>query len=430
MKRRDFLQLAAAAPCVALGMGVKNAFSLENETSDEGGETLRRNVVMRGNMDLQSAIEAFGRGKGDVAFLGGSITEMDGYRPMVCEYLQKTFPKTEFNFVAAGISSTCSDVGAFRLETDVLKKCEKGAPDLFFVEFSVNDDQDGGFSLEHATRGMEGVVRHIKRANPSAAVIMTFFVNENLMTKYREGSVATSIQAHDAVAKRYGCSTINMAREIQTQIDAGDITWGEFGGVHPAPRGNKICADMIAAVVDRALDNCKSMDICGVCDMPKPLDPYSYSAAGWRGFEGVSTNVGAISDSTSPAEGGFRLYVPEWSQIKGSFRSQFAGVPCLCAEKPGAEVTFEFDGNAVALYILAGPDAGILECQIDGGETKKFDVFHHFSAGLHYPRAITLADALSSGKHTAKIRMTGEKNASSQGTAVRIMQIGVNRPEA
>ena len=108
MKRRDFLQLAAAAPCVALGMGVKNAFSLENETSDEGGETLRRNVVMRGNMDLQSAIEAFGRGKGDVAFLGGSITEMDGYRPMVCEYLQKTFPKTEFNFVAAGISSTCS----------------------------------------------------------------------------------------------------------------------------------------------------------------------------------------------------------------------------------------------------------------------------------------------------------------------------------
>ena len=429
MKRRDFLQLAVAAPCVALGTNVRNAFSLENETSSEDGETLRRNVVMRGNMDLQSAIEAFGRGKGDVAFLGGSITEMDGYRPMVCEYLQKTFPKTEFNFVAAGISSTCSDVGAFRLETDVLKKCKKGAPDLFFVEFSVNDDQDGRFSLEHATRGMEGVVRHIKRANPSAAVIMTFFVNENLMTKYREGSVATSIQAHDAVARRYDCSTINMAREIQTQIDSGDITWSEFGGVHPAPRGNRICADMIAAVLDRALDNYKSEIICGVSDMPEPLDPYSYSDAGWRGFDGVTTNVGAIGDATPVSEGGFRLFTPDWSKIPGSFRGTFAGVPCLCAEKPGAEASFDFDGNAVALYILAGPDAGIVECQIDGGDVKKIDAYHDYSSGLHYPRAITLADALEFGKHKATIRVSSDKNARSRGTALRIMQIGVNRAE-
>ena len=235
MKRRDFLRFAAVTPCFVLGAQARNAFSLENEDA----EALPRNVEMGAYMPFQSAFEAFGRGKGDVAFLGGSITEMDGYRPMVCEYLQKTFPKTEFNFVAAGISSTWSDGGAFRLETDVLKKCKKGAPDLFFVEFSVNDDQDGRFSLEHATRGMEGVVRHIVRVNPSAAIVMTFFVNENLMAKYREGSVATSIQAHQAVAKRYGCSTINMAREIQQQIDAGDITWAEFGGVHPAPRGKR-----------------------------------------------------------------------------------------------------------------------------------------------------------------------------------------------
>ena len=170
MKRRDFLRFAAVTPCFALGAQARNAFSLANEDA----EALPRNVEMGAYMPLQSAFEAFGRGKGDVAFLGGSITEMDGYRPMVCEYLQKTFPKTEFNFVAAGISSTCSDVGAFRLETDVLKKCKKGAPDLFFVEFSVNDDQDGRFSLEHATRGMEGVVRHIVRVNPSAAIVMTF----------------------------------------------------------------------------------------------------------------------------------------------------------------------------------------------------------------------------------------------------------------
>ena len=425
MKRRDFLRFAAVTPCLALGAQARNAFSLANEDA----EALPRNVEMGAYMPLQSAFEAFGRGKGDVAFLGGSITEMDGYRPMVCEYLQKTFPKTEFNFVAAGISSTCSDVGAFRLETDVLKKCKKGAPDLFFVEFSVNDDQDGRFSLEHATRGMEGVVRHIMRVNPSAAIVMTFFVNENLMAKYREGSVATSIQAHQAVAKRYGCSTINMAREIQQQIDAGDITWAEFGGVHPAPRGNRICADMIAAVIDKALAISKKEIVCGVYSLPEPLDPYSYSDAGWRGFDGVTTNVGEIGDATPVSEGGFRLFVPDWSKIPGSFRGTFAGVPCLCAEKPGAEASFDFDGNAVALYILAGPDAGIVECQIDGGDVKKIDAYHDYSSGLHYPRAITLADALESGKHKATIRVSADKNARSRGTALRIMQIAVNRAE-
>lgn len=429
MKRREFLQLTAVAPCAALLMNAGGAPASGADELDDAAKKIRRNVTMGQYLNLQSAFEAFGRGKADVAFLGGSITEMDGYRPMVCEYLQKTFPKTEFNFVAAGISSTCSDVGAFRLETDVLQKCKKGAPDMFFVEFAVNDDQDGRFSLEHATRGMEGVVRHIWRANPSAAIVMTFFVNENLMAKYREGSVPVSVQAHDAVAKRYGCSTINLAREIQQQIDAKEITWEEFGGVHPAPRGNRICADMIAAVLDDALKIFKSQVSCGTFEKIEPLDPASYSAAGWRGFDGVTTNVGAIGDASPVSDGGFRLYVPDWSKIPGSFRSTFAGVPCLCAEKPGAEASFEFDGNAASLYILAGPDAGIVECQIDGGAATKIDAYHDYSAGLHYPRAIMLADALAPGKHKATIRLAAEKNERSRGTSLRIMQIGVNRPE-
>ena len=160
---------------------------------------------------------------------------MDGYRPMVCEYLQKKFPRTEFDFVAAGISSTCSDVGAFRLDSDVLQGKDV---DLFFVEYAVNDDQDGGFSYEHAVRGMEGIIRHIRTTCPNVDIVMTFFVNENLMQKYREKTVATSIKAHDAVAKRYEISTIDLAKEIQEEIDSKRITWGEFGGVHPAPRGN------------------------------------------------------------------------------------------------------------------------------------------------------------------------------------------------
>lgn len=399
MQRREFLSLTAAALCAPVCWSAVDA----EETR------LPKNVRFAGRYgNSQRVFESTGKGR--VAFLGGSITEMDGYRPMVCEYLQQKFPKTDFEFIAAGIASTNSDVGAFRLESDVLSK---GPIDLFFVEFAVNDDQDGMFSLQHSIRGMEGVVRHIRSVYPNVDIVMTYFVNENLMQKYREGSVATSIQAHRQVAERYEISTIDLAKEIQEQIDAKQITWEEFGGVHPAPRGNRVCADMIAALLDKAWETPAEEIIPHA--LPEAIDRYSYSEGYFRGFDGVETR------------GGFDIFIPEWSKIPGGFRERFAGIPCLCADKPGAEAVFEFDGNALALYVLAGPDAGIVETKIDGGEWTKANVFHAYSGGLHYPRAIVLADALENGKHKAIVRISDEKDERSTGTALRVMHICVNK---
>ncbi len=67
--------------------------------------------------------------KGRVAFLGGSITYNPGWRDSICQYLQKRFPETHFEFIAAGIPSLGSTPGAFRLERDVLSK---GKIDLLF----------------------------------------------------------------------------------------------------------------------------------------------------------------------------------------------------------------------------------------------------------------------------------------------------------
>ena len=112
-----------------------------------------KNFTLRG--DYQNSRIQFEQDKrGHVAFIGGSITEMDGYRPMVCKILKKRFPDTEFKFTAAGISSTCSDTGAFRMQRDVLSK---GPLDMLFVEFAVNDDQDSDQAYHDALRGMEGV---------------------------------------------------------------------------------------------------------------------------------------------------------------------------------------------------------------------------------------------------------------------------------
>ena len=100
--------------------------------------------------------------RGHVAFIGGSITEMNGYRPLMSDYLTQQFPATQFTFTNAGIASTCSMTGAHRIQRDVLSK---GPVDLLFIEFAVNDDQDAGHARQECIRGMEGILRQVHHHN-------------------------------------------------------------------------------------------------------------------------------------------------------------------------------------------------------------------------------------------------------------------------
>ncbi len=91
---------------------------------------------------------------------------------MIKEDLKQRFPDTDFNFIEAGISSTGTTPHSFRFENDVL---QKGMPDLLFVEAAVNDNTNY-FNYIQQTRGMEGVVRHARAANPDMDIIMMHFI--------------------------------------------------------------------------------------------------------------------------------------------------------------------------------------------------------------------------------------------------------------
>ncbi|HEX2971355.1 MAG TPA: SGNH/GDSL hydrolase family protein, partial [Tepidisphaeraceae bacterium] len=206
------------------------------------------NIHLRGS--LSNCRYQFQRQKtGHVAFIGGSITEMDGYRPMVCQLLTKRFPDTRFTFTNAGVSSTCSTTGAFRLQSEVLSK---GPVDLLFIEFAVNDDQDAGHSRQECIRGMEGIVRQALRHNPNMDIVITHFINPEMLEILRAGKTPLTAGAHEEVAVHYAISTINLAKEVAEQITAGQMTWQQYGGTHPAPYGNALCADMIARLMDQA----------------------------------------------------------------------------------------------------------------------------------------------------------------------------------
>ncbi|HLX65021.1 MAG TPA: GDSL-type esterase/lipase family protein [Planctomycetota bacterium] len=369
------------------------------------GDTFGENIQLRGSLD-NSRLQFERAKKGRVAFIGGSITEMNGYRPMVCEILRARFPETSFDFIDAGIASTCSTTGAARLDADVLSK---GPVDLFFIEFAVNDDQDAAHTRAECIRGMEGIVRHALRANPNMDIVITFFVNEGMLKTLQVKQAPLTIEAHDAVAQRYSVSTVNLAKEVAEEISSGALTWKIYGGVHPAKPGNALCAKMIETLFNRAWrEALPKTAALKAHELPPPLDEFNYESARF------------IDPQRAEVKSGWTLGVPDWAKLAGSKRERFTKIPMLCATESGAEVSLPFEGKAIGAYVVAGPDAGIVEARIDGGAPQAVNLFHHFSSGLHYPRTVMFATELNPGKHTLTLKISSETK--SGGHAARIMQ--------
>ena len=369
------------------------------------------NVVLRGNL-TNSRIQ-FASGKGHVAFMGGSITEMAGFRPIVADRLQKQFPNCAFTFTNAGIASTCSTTGAFRLATDVLAK---GPVDLLFVEFAVNDDQDAAHARRECIRGLEGIIRHTRTHNPNADILVTFFVNEGMLKDFAARRTPLTVAAHDAVAAHYQVPTVNLAKEVADRIPAGTLTWKEYGGVHPALPGNTLAADLIGKLL---ADAWKGPLPAGAAKAPHrmpdlPLDEGNYGSGRF------------VAPSTATLVKGWAIETPDPARIKGQWRERFRGLPLLTATEPGAELTLAFEGRAVGAYVLAGPDAGGVEASVDSGPVVSVDLYHRFSGGLHYPRTVMFATDLKPGKHVLTLWTTRAKNPQSTGIAARILQFVAN----
>ena len=349
-----------------------------------------------------------------VAFIGGSITEMNGYRPMVCNWMEQTFPNTNFKFVNAGISSTCSTTGAFRFDRDVLSH----SPDLILIEFAVNDDQDAAHTHEACVRGMEGIIRHARTTHPQADLVVTYFVNPSMLETWQKGEVPLSVAAHETVMKRYGVSSVVLAKEVAERITQKTFTWKEYGGTHPAPAGNQIAANLVQDLLTTAwsLRDILSLNEKQVTQrpLPKPIDKRCYQA-------GTLMHV-----SAAVADNDWTIGKPNWKTIPGAMRSRFENLDLLHSSKTGAEFQLDFHGTAIGLFILAGPDAAQVQFEIDGHPARIKDLYHRHSRGLHYPRTVMLDDQLDDGPHRLKLSIHEANGRENAGSSVRILAFTTN----
>jgi pimeloyl-ACP methyl ester carboxylesterase len=350
--------------------------------------------------------------KGRVAFMGGSITEMSGWREMVCRELQMRFPDTEFEFINAGISSTGTTPGAFRFSRDVL--CS-GPVDLLFEEAAVNDETNG-FGPVEQIRGMEGVIRQARLSSPDMDIVMLHFIWDGMLEPLSRGVTPEVIRNHERVAEYYRIPSIHLAGEVSRRMRDGEFDWETFGGTHPAPFGHKI----YAAAISRLFDEMWHFPLESLGEVQPhvlpthPLDPCSY-------YGGKLVDI-----RRARPEKGWK-YIPDWQpQIKAGTRKGFVHVPALEALAAGARLRFTFTGRTVGIFHVAGPDAGVIEYSVDGKPFQEKDLFTEWSAGLYLPWLTVLETCPDDGPHELTLRMTRKRHPDGKGHACRILFFAVD----
>jgi lysophospholipase L1-like esterase len=343
-----------------------------------------------------------------IAFLGGSITNMEGWRGLVCTYLTKTYPQTKFKFINAGIPSLGSLPHAFRLQRDVL---DSGKIDLLFIESAVNDHVNKT-AEQTQRRALEGIIRHTLSKNPKTNIVLMAFADEDKNDDFDKGKIPAEVKLHSDLAEYYHLPFINLALEVDKRIANGEFTWkGDFKDLHPSPFGQQLYFNTIKTYLE---ENQKNINKKATASLPKILDKFAYTKGQYLNINAAENlNTFSINKNWKPTDG-------------LEARPGFVNIPVLESSTRNSTFDLIFKGNAVGISVLSGPDAGMLHYRIDNGEEKTIDLCTQWSASLHLPWYLLLADQLGGGEHKLSVRISEQHNQKSKGYTCRIAHFLVN----
>ncbi|MDQ0966976.1 hypothetical protein QFZ20_002379 [Flavobacterium sp. W4I14] len=353
--------------------------------------------------------EKFGKSEAvTVAFLGGSITNMEGWRGLVSNYLAKTYPQTKFRFINAGIPSLGSLPHAFRLQRDVL---DSGKIDLLFVESAVNDHANKT-AEQTQRRALEGIIRHTLSKNPKTDIVIMAFADEDKNDDFNKGETPTEVKVHSDLAEYYHLPFINLALEVDKRIANGEFTWAaDFKNLHPSPFGQQLYFNTIKTYLE---ENQKNTNKKASAGLPKIIDKFAYTKGQYLSINSAENlNTFSINKNWKPTDG-----------LEG--RPGFVNIPVLESNTRNSTFDLIFKGNAVGIAILSGPDAGTLHYRIDEGEEKMIDLYTQWSSSLHLPWYLLLGDQLTNRTHKLSVRISDQHNSKSTGYACRIAYFLVN----
>ncbi len=332
-----------------------------------------------------------------VAYLGGSITDAEGWRVLSRKWLAEQYPKAKVTEIRATICGTGAELGACRVGRDVLQF----KPDLLFVEFAVNGAGSGN---RRPIQSMEGIVRQTWRANPKTDICFVFTAGTWFLKDLQADKLPYPMTLMDQVAAQYKIPTINFALDVARKVKAGTLVYQgakshdgdkivfSGDGVHPfLDTGHPLYLDAIV----RSVPALKSASKPGPHAMPEPLDADNWQNATLIPMEQITKSDG-------------------WTKIEPPGDAWAANVakhylPSVWkAAKPGESVTFKFRGTAFGIAGLRGADSGQFRVTVDGN-TQNATQFDHYARANHWMvQPWIFPGELASGEHTVKLELIAD----------------------
>lgn len=403
---------------VILGMAlaVASLAAMGNVIPLSQGSELESAKEVRVRDGVGNFLEKLNAGKPvTVAYLGGSITEMNGWRNMTTDWLRKANPKASVTEVQAAIGGTGSSLGVFRVGHDALDK----NPDLLFVEFATNDS---GVPDEAIWRNFDGIVQQTWARDPKTDIVFAYTITTRMMNDYGEGRMNAAARAMEKLADHYGIPSVCFGPRVVALVKAGKLvmSMGELAsavpaetpdrdrvineelkrkgqtlfskdGVHPAKPGHELYLESVVAAF-KAMQPIPPVDHAMFVGKPffdgtlaaakmVPLDPSMMVGDGW-------TKLGAD--------------VPEQKSFAGR------GGQFYRAEKPGDRLVFRFRGTKCGIYDLLAPKGANIRITIDGKVTR--ESCPRFDGYCWYTRLASLIVFDSAdGEHSVEIEVLAKQ---------------------
>ncbi|MBU6301991.1 MAG: SGNH/GDSL hydrolase family protein [Verrucomicrobia bacterium] len=352
-----------------------------------------------------------------IVYFGGSITAAPGYRVKTFKWIRESFPGAKTVEVNAAIGGTGSDLGAFRCAADVIAK----RPDLVFLEFSLND---GHPTNEFRKATVEGIVRQLW-ASPTRPEIVFLYTTSRSLNHPRV--------SYPAVARHYGIPEIDLQPVLvaaakrtdwpkptaEQRADTKKFDWTQPGqvfmgdAVHPNELGHSLYAEAIIGWLKGQMDAVPSP----APQLGAPLVSEEFA------------HVALVEPSRADLSGDWERLAPD---PKSGKIGRYAG-GAINAREAGAALAFSFEGTALGIYLNIQADGGKFEWTVDDGVGTAPDPAYggprgvkkgvvDTAPGKYFPRYsyALLTTGLSPGRHTLKLRVLEEKDATSTGNRLMI----------
>jgi len=178
------------------------------------------------------------RNKLKVGFIGGSITlgavaGSNEYRfsDQLCNMLEKSFNKSDFKQINAGVAAAGCRFAASRVKSDLLNE----SPDLIILDLSVNLNT---LDTLNEMQAFEGLIRQCLQ-NEDVPVIILHFTTENEST--------INQQIISRIANHYSLPIISYQNAVMSLINDGKLNWKSiaYDDIHPNYIGHFLAAYML-----------------------------------------------------------------------------------------------------------------------------------------------------------------------------------------